>query len=72
MDGTGEHYAQWNKPEGERQIPYDLTIKGNLINKTSKQSMNRDIEIKNILTITRGEMGGGTGGKKVKGLQEQL
>ena len=26
MDGTGEHYAKWNKPGGERQIPYDLPI----------------------------------------------
>ena len=25
MDGTGEHYAKWNKSVGERQIPYDLT-----------------------------------------------
>ena len=24
MDGSGEHYAKWNKPGGERQIPYDL------------------------------------------------
>ena len=22
MDGTGEHYAKWNKPGGEGQIPY--------------------------------------------------
>ena len=36
MDGTGEHYAKQNKPGGERQIPYDLTVKGNLINKISK------------------------------------
>ena len=21
MDGTGEHYAKWNKPDSERQIP---------------------------------------------------
>ena len=27
MDRTGEHYAKWNKPGGERQIPYDLTYK---------------------------------------------
>ena len=27
MDGTGEHYAKWNKPDSERQIPYDLTYK---------------------------------------------
>ena len=38
MDGTGEHYAKWNKPGGERQIPYDLTYKWNLINKTNKQA----------------------------------
>ena len=35
--GTGEHYAKWNKPGGERQIPYDLTFKWNLISKTNKQ-----------------------------------
>ena len=41
MDGTGEHYAKWNKPGGERQTPYDLTYKWNLINnnnKTNKQA----------------------------------
>ena len=37
MDGIGEHYAERNKPDGERQIPYDHTYKWNLINKTSKQ-----------------------------------
>ena len=37
MDGTGEQYAKWSKPGGERQIPYDLTNKWNLINKTNKQ-----------------------------------
>ena len=38
MDGTGEHYAKWNKPGSERQIPYDLTRKWNLMNKTNKQA----------------------------------
>ena len=38
MDGTGEHYAKWNKPGGERQIPHDLTYKWNLLNKTNKQA----------------------------------
>ena len=38
MDGSGEHYAKWNKPGGERQIPYDLTYKWNLISKTNKQA----------------------------------
>ena len=36
MDGTGEHCAKWNKPGGERQIPYDLTYKRILMNKTIK------------------------------------
>ena len=38
MDGPGEHYAKWNKAVGERQIPYDLTYRGNLTNKTNKQA----------------------------------
>ena len=38
MDGTGEHYAKWNKPDSERQIPYDLTYKWKLINKTNKHA----------------------------------
>ena len=58
MDGTGEHYAKWNKPGSERQIPYDLTYKWNLINTTNKQAKhNWDIEIKNKLTVTK-EKGG--------------
>ena len=36
MNGTGEHYAKWSKPGGERQILYGLTYKWNLINKTKK------------------------------------
>ena len=36
MDETGEHYAKWNNPGSERQIPYDLTYKWNLMNKTNK------------------------------------
>ena len=38
MDGTGEHYAKWNKPGSWRQIPYNLTYKWNLVNKTNKQA----------------------------------
>ena len=33
MDGTGEHYAKWNKPGSEIQISYDLTYNWNLKNK---------------------------------------
>ena len=73
MDGTGEHYAKWNRPGSERQIPYDLTFKWNLINKTNKQAkQTRDIEIKNNLIVTREEVGGDNGEKAGKGFQEQL
>ena len=30
MGGTGEHYAKWNKPGAEGQIPYDLTFNWNI------------------------------------------
>ena len=33
MNGPGKHYAKWNKPVRERQIPYDLTYMWNLMNK---------------------------------------
>ena len=33
MDGPGEHYAKWNKPVRESQIPYDFTHMWNLENK---------------------------------------
>ena len=73
MDGTGEHYAKWNKPDGEAQIARDLTCKWNLINtQTSKQNITRDTEVKNKLTLTREEVGGDDGGKGEKGFQEHL
>ena len=28
-----DYYAKWNKPVCDRQIPYDLTYKRNLMNK---------------------------------------
>ena len=33
MDGNGERYAKQNTPGGERQIPYYLTYKRNIMNK---------------------------------------
>ena len=32
VDGPGEHYAKWNKPVKEKQIPYDFTHMWKLIN----------------------------------------
>ena len=56
MDGTGEHYAKWNKPGSEKQISYVITYKWNQSAKqTSKKNITRDIEIKNELTVTREE-----------------
>ena len=43
MDGTGEHDAKWNKPGGERQIPYDLTYEWTLINTTNKHLLFVDL-----------------------------
>ena len=51
MDGTGEHYAKWNKPGSERQIPYDLTFKWNLI---QKENITRDIKIEQTDSNQRG------------------
>ena len=50
-------------------MPYDLTYMWNLINKTSKQNTTRDIEIKNNVTVIRGEGGGYSEAKKGKGGQ---
>ena len=41
MDGTGEHYANFNKPEGEGQIPCDLTFNWNIINRKNETKYNQ-------------------------------
>ena len=38
MDGTGEHYAKWNKPGSKGQIPYDLTFTCYIITRRKKQT----------------------------------
>ena len=35
---TGEHYAKWNKPDGEEQISYDLTFNWNIIKRRKKET----------------------------------
>ena len=45
-------------------MPYDLTFKWKLINKTSKQNITRDIEIKKNLTVTEGRWEGIMGVRK--------
>ena len=49
-----------------------LTFKWNITKQTSKQNITRDIDIKNKLTETRGEVGRHNGGERWKGFQEQL
>ena len=53
------------------QIPYDLTFNWNIINRRKKQTKynQRQSEVKNNLTIARGEWGGDSG---KRGLQELL
>ena len=73
MDGTRKHYAKWNKPGGERQIPCDLTFNRNLINKMNKQEKYnlRHWNWEQADGEQRGE-GRELQGKRVKGLLEQL
>ena len=73
MDGTGEHYAKWNKSGSERQTPYDLTYKWNLIKKTNKQAKynQRHVNKEQTDSNQRGDGRGwwGKGGKVGKELQ---
>ena len=59
-DETGEHYAKWNEPGGEKQIPYDLTYKWNLIYKTNKQAKYNQIHW-NWEQTDSNQRGGGRG-----------
>ena len=37
MNGPSEYYANWNKSDREKQIPYAFTYMWNLKNKTNEQ-----------------------------------
>ena len=58
MDGPGEHYAKWNKPVREGQIPYDLIYIWGLMYKINYQSGDRFMDTENRLTAVRGESEG--------------
>ena len=59
MDRTGEHYAKWNEADGVEEIPHDLTFYWNIMNRRNKQrKYNQRHEVKNNLTIARGEWRG--------------
>ena len=73
MDGTGEHYAKWNKPGGDGQIPYGLTFNRNLVNKMNKQAKynQRHWNWEQADSDQKGD-GKGLQGERLKGLQELL
>ena len=73
MDAPGEHFAKWNKPVRERQMPYDLTYLWNLKNKINEQTKLKQIH------RHREQTGGcqregflGDWVKKVKGLKSTI
>ena len=42
MDGTRDSRTEWNKPEREKQIPYDITYSWNLIYSTNEHLHGRE------------------------------
>ena len=65
MDGSREHYAKWNKPVRERQIPYDFThvLFKEQTELTSK--IEADSQIESRMTAKVG------GGQQVEGLSKK-
>ena len=70
MDGPGEHYAKWNKPVRETQLPYDFIHMWDLMNKTKLTSK---IETDSQIQIgwEFSEVCGG-GGTEQKGKKKEL
>ena len=62
MGGPGEHYAKWNKPVRERQIPYDFTYMWKQTELTSEIETNSQMESR--LTAKGGEREGVEGLRK--------
>ena len=63
-----EHYAKWNKPGGEGQIPYDLTFNWNIINRRKKQTKyNQRHWSKEQSNNSPGEVGRGQWGEGITG-----
>ena len=59
-DSMNEHYVKWNKPGCERQIPYDLIYKRNLINKI-KQWAKYNQRHRSMEQTDSGQRGGARG-----------
>ena len=65
MDRPEEHYAMWNRPVREKQIPYDFTYMWNWMNKLNKQRRDRLVESRLTALGVGGRLWGG--GTKQKG-----
>jgi len=42
MVGTRDSHTEWNEPERQRQIPYDITYNGNLISSTNEHLLRKE------------------------------
>ena len=61
MHGLREYHTKWSKPDGERQIPYDIAYMRNLktwYKWTYIQNRNRSTDIENKPMVTKGERWG--------------
>ena len=70
MDGTGEYYVKWNKSVSERQLPYGLTYKRNLMNKIMRKVEPETWKQGTDWQWPEGKREGDNGGKK-KGLVKE-
>ena len=58
LDGTRDYHTKWSKSDRVRQIPYHLYVEYKIWCKwTYLQNRNRPTDIKNKLTVTKGERG---------------
>ena len=71
MDGTGESYAKWDKPVSERQMPYNLTYKKNLMKKNKLMDHHRHGNMEQTDSNQRGWGRVDNIGKKGKGLVKE-
>ena len=53
MDGPRDYHTKWNKSEGERQIPYDITYMQNLKYDTNELIYKTETDIDNIFLCHR-------------------
>ena len=60
IDGSGGHYAKWNKSDREQQILYDITYMWNLkkgYKWTYLENRSRITDVENKLMVNRGKWG---------------